>query len=44
MNLGSMSSDLVQLQKLRTQIAEAKAKKEMGKDISQINIELKLME
>jgi len=32
MNLGSMSSDLVQLQKLRTQIAEAKAKKEMGKD------------
>ena len=32
MNLGSMSSDLVQLQKLRTQIAEAKAKKEMEKD------------
>jgi len=32
MNLGSMSSDLVQLQKLRTQIAEAKAKKEAEKD------------
>ena len=32
MNLGSMSSDLVQLQKLRTQIAEAKAKKEAQKD------------
>ena len=32
MNLGSMSSDLVQLQKLRTQIAEAKAKKEIGKN------------
>jgi hypothetical protein len=31
-NLGSMSSDLVQLQKLRTQIAEAKAKKEAEKD------------
>tara|TARA_R100000322_G_scaffold154974_1_gene113973 strand:+ start:835 stop:2469 length:1635 start_codon:yes stop_codon:yes gene_type:complete len=32
MNLGGMSSDLVKLQKLRTQIAEAKAKKEAEKD------------
>ena len=32
MNLGSMTSDLVQLQNLRTKIAEAKAKKESEKD------------